>query len=354
MDFFERPAEVVGELTHCVKVLDVLAVQLKLFSSPHLDQKLIPHPKDIIRKVLLMCKAQAWNQWHQTNGPMEPMTADDFQEHIALKKAMASNTNANVPIEKLADTINYPDQVVLVTQTIPLKDVRRTLELWIDSIKSELSSLETKEAIVRVPPQGVQSLLEENPSAKVLPGKGVFTIKPPRKFKSRIVVCGNFNTGPQLDKTEIYSGGIEVTSLRTGLRVSAMLQWEVGTTDVSTAFLNAWLKLKYLILVWAPQIAADAGATEYGEIWIVRKALYGLREAPRAWGDERDRQLRPLRVATRTMMYRFKQLVTDPSMWKILATPVTVLLPKLEMRKSLVTLVDLFLGCDCRFLDYLC
>ena len=109
---------------------------------------------------------------------------------------MASTTNANVPIEKLADPINYPDQVVLVTQTIPLKDVRRTLELWVDSIKSELNSLETKEAIVRVPPQGVQASLEENPSAKVLPGKGVFTIKPPRKFKLRIVVCGNFNTGP--------------------------------------------------------------------------------------------------------------------------------------------------------------
>ena len=111
--------------------------------------------------------------------------------------------------------------------------MNKTLHVWIDAIKAELKSLETKEAIVRVPPQGVHALLEENPDAKVLPGKGVFTIKPPRKFKARFVVCGNFNTGPQLDKTEIYSGGIEVTSLRTGLRVAALENWEVGTTDVS-------------------------------------------------------------------------------------------------------------------------
>ena len=77
------------------------------------------------------------------------------------------------------------------------------------------------------------------------------------------------------------------------------------------------LKLDYLILVWAPNVAARAGATEAGEIWIVRKALCGLRETPRAWGDERDMRLRPLRVSTATMTYRFKQLVIDPSMWKI-------------------------------------
>ena len=227
---------------------------------------------------------------------------------------------------------NYPDQQVDVTKTISLVDVqvRRTLNLWLSAIKAELASLENKECVVRIPPHAVQNLLEQNPEAKVLPGKGVFTIKPPRKFKARFVAFGNYNNGPQTDKHEIYSGGVEVMSLRTGLRVSAMRNWEVGSTDVSTAFSNAWLTLNYLILVWAPKIACDALVCEHGEVWIARKAVYGLRESPRAWGDERDRPLRPLRVTTRTMTYRFKQLVTDPPMLGILASPVTAMLSLLE------------------------
>ena len=80
------------------------------------------------------------------------MSAEDFMEQTALKKAVASNVSSNVPIEKIADPENYPDQVVLVTQTIPLKDVRATLHCWIESIKAELKSLQDKEDIVRVPP----------------------------------------------------------------------------------------------------------------------------------------------------------------------------------------------------------
>ena len=87
-------------------------------------------------------------------------------EQIALEKAVASNVSSNVPIERIADPEHYPDQVVLDTQTIPLKDVRATLHCWIESIKAELKSLQDKEAIVRVPPPGVQALLEENPTAR--------------------------------------------------------------------------------------------------------------------------------------------------------------------------------------------
>ena len=171
---------------------------------------------------------------------------------------------------------------------------------------------------------------------KYFPGRVCSPSNPPRKFKARFVVCGNFNTGPQLDKTEIYSGGIEVTSLRVGLRLSALNGWEVGTTDVSTAFLNALLKLDYLILLWAPNVFAEAGVTDFGEVWIVRKAIYGLREAPRAWGDERDAKLRPLRIVHNGMVHRLRQCTTDPSLWRIEKAPWELLATKFPKKQTWV------------------
>ena len=70
-------------------------------------------------------------------------------------------------------------------------------------------------------------------------------------------------------------------------------------TDVSTAFLNAELSgtdLERGILCRAPSIFSDAGATQRGEVWIIRKALYGLRQSPKQWGLHRDNFLKQLRT----------------------------------------------------------
>ena len=211
--------------------------------------------------------------------------------------------------------------------------MKKYLNLWLDSIQAEVDSLSVqKEAILRVHPNLVEKLLQENPNAKILPGKGVFTIKPPCKFKTRGVVCGNFVGSTHLDKNEIYSGGVDITSLRLVLRIAGLYGWHVGSTDVSTAFLNAVLNLPYMIIVWCPKIFAEAGVCDHGEAWIVRKALYGLRESPRAWGDERDIQLRQLTITSWGMPHRLRQLATDPSVWLIEPCPVDFV--KKAMRQS--------------------
>ena len=161
------------------------------------------------------------------------------------------------------------------------------------TIQDEVDSLAiVKEAVFRIPPDQVKDYLERNPNAKVLPAKGVFTIKPSFKFKARGVGCGNFIVGETSSKEDIYSGGVEAMSLRLVLRLGALYKWHLGAIDVSTAFLNAALKLPYVIIVWAPQIFVDAGVCEEGEAWLVIKALYGLRESLKAWGDERDAAMR--------------------------------------------------------------
>ena len=73
--------------------------------------------------------------------------------------------------------------------------------------------------------------------------------------------------------------------------------------------------------MWAPNAFATAGVTDRGEAWLIKKAIYGLREAPRAWGDERDSQLRVITIWSWNMPHRLKQLATDTSVWAVIKQP---------------------------------
>ena len=64
--------------------------------------------------------------------------------------------------------------------------------------------------------------------------------------------------------------------------------WSTWSVDVRTAFLNAELDDEDVVLVRPPRIFVDAGAVEEGTLWWVKKALYGLRQAPACWQRHRD------------------------------------------------------------------
>ena len=49
--------------------------------------------------------------------------------------------------------------------------------------------------------------------------------------------------------------------------------------------------------------AVDMGLCELDEVWFVDKALYGLRESPKLWGDFRDAELRQARWVVEGVEY---------------------------------------------------
>eukprot|EP00975_Prorocentrum_lima_P061677 12881270-Prorocentrum_lima.AAC.1 len=63
----------------------------------------------------------------------------------------------------------------------------------------------------------------------------------------------------------------------------------ITTTDISTAFLNAPIDESKVVLITPPQILLKLGIVTPGTIWKIRKAVYGLKESPRLWQEERDR-----------------------------------------------------------------
>ena len=45
------------------------------------------------------------------------------------------------------------------------------------------------------------------------------------------------------------------------------------------------------VAIQPPSIAVKMGLVSQGEMWLVRQAIYGLRESPAVWSEFRDKEL---------------------------------------------------------------
>ena len=67
--------------------------------------------------------------------------------------------------------------------------------------------------------------------------------------------------------------------------------WVCAIMDIVTAFLNADLDDSEVILLQPPPILRKLAKVGDDEVWLVKKAVYGLRAAPKAWERARDQKL---------------------------------------------------------------
>ena len=121
--------------------------------------------------------------------------------------------------------------------------------------------------------------------------------KPTGEIKARLV-AKDFNDGSWIDS---FSSTPTQQSLRMALYLSVRLRWSVCAGDFSTAFLHAD------IAETDPQyIQPCAPVARPGEVWKLRKALYGLRVAPKLFQDHLTKMFGELGL---------KRSVTDPSVY---------------------------------------
>ena len=108
------------------------------------------------------------------------------------------------------------------------------------------------------------------------------------RHKARVVVCGNFQ--PKSAAEELYTANADITSVRAALAAAVPNRWNLKVIDIKTAFLNATLPVSFeTVFVRPPQALIEFGLVPPGTIWKVLKAIYGLRIAPKAWGNARGR-----------------------------------------------------------------
>ena len=143
---------------------------------------------------------------------------------------------------------------------------------------------------------------------EILPGKMVHT----RKSGS-----GAYRS----DNNEHYAGGVDGQQVRAMVRIGALKQWQIGRTDVRTAFLNAPRRdNKRLIAMEIPSVLRKLQLAGHQDLWLVDKALYGLTTSPRDWGLHRDEVLPTISWHRRREgrdVLGFLKKTPDENIWRI-------------------------------------
>lgn len=112
------------------------------------------------------------------------------------------------------------------------------------------------------------------------------------RYKSRLVILGNKQVYG-INFSETFAPVAKLTTVRALLAVAAMQNWMVCQMDVSNAFLNGDLdELVYMKMPpgytgMGSRISAATSVQSLGnkdiKVCRLKKALYGLRQAPRQW-----------------------------------------------------------------------
>ncbi|KAG8482395.1 hypothetical protein CXB51_027330 [Gossypium anomalum] len=134
-------------------------------------------------------------------------------------------------------------------------------------------------------PSSPQPLPDQNPSTTFLPHNSYAMVKRNAdgtvdRYKARLVAKG-FSQHAGLDFRDTFSPVVRAVTIRTVLALAVMKGWSLRQVDVNNAFLNGVLTEK----VYMSQPPGFDMVAPNGQQLVCKlnKALYGLRQAPRAW-----------------------------------------------------------------------
>ena len=130
------------------------------------------------------------------------------------------------------------------------------------------------------------------PDRKAVKSKWVFKYKPaqggnPARFKARLVAQG-FTQIAGIDFDQTHAPSLRLESFRLFLSISASLDLEIHGMDAVGAYLNG--NLEHEIYMTQPPYFDDNS----GNVWKLKKALYGLRQSGHAWRGTYETELAKL------------------------------------------------------------
>ena len=206
-------------------------------------------------------------------------------------------------------------------QAVSMKEIRGSVganrEAWRIAMQAEVDSLRDNGSYAEVPAAELKKVHYKG----ILPMKLVAGVKrdahsAAAKYKVRAVVCGHVQR--KSENEDLYTANADITSVRAVLAAAAERRYSAKVLDVKTAFLNANLPDSFeMVYIRPPQALVEFGLVAPGTVWRCIKAIYGFRISPKAWGLERDKELKKMTFTEKGVKYVFRQSVIDPSVWVI-------------------------------------
>ncbi|PWA75384.1 ribonuclease H-like domain, Reverse transcriptase, RNA-dependent DNA polymerase [Artemisia annua] len=156
---------------------------------------------------------------------------------------------------------------------------------WIEAMEIELDSINKN---------NTWTLTTLPPNQKAIGLKWVYKTKRDAqgkiiKYKARLVAKG-YVQEQGIDFDEVFAPVARIETVRLILALAAYHGWQVHHLDVKSAFLHG--ELKEEVYVTQPEGFIQQG--NLGKVYKLTKALYGLRQAPRAWNVKLDKTLKSL------------------------------------------------------------
>ncbi|KAJ9513534.1 hypothetical protein QJQ45_006176 [Haematococcus lacustris] len=241
--------------------------------------------------------------------PSEPMPAAPDSRPASPEAPAAPLARRNPPRERrLPLKLRQPDLCAMTVSDSPVNDTPTVAEalaspqadMWIEAMNAELASLHSNQT---------WSLEERPANARVLPTKWVLKVKRDaagnvERYKARLVAKGYFQQSG-VDVGDVYAPVSKHTTLRALLAKAAAENMEVHQLDFETAFLNGVLEEHEVIYVQQPEGFREGSSNT---VCRLHKALYGLRQAPRAWHA---------RLCEELLAMNFKSSEADPALFTL-------------------------------------
>jgi hypothetical protein len=224
---------------------------------------------------------------------------DAFHEGEEVRFRRVDNVVGSAPVPGLAERLLDDDQALLLMsaeEPATFAVAERDAE-WRRAMIEEMKAIEANKTWDLVdPPSG----------CRPIGLKWVYKVKKDErgavvKHKARLVARG-FVQREGIDFEEVFAPVARMESVRLLLALAAAKDWQVHHLDVKSAFLNGDLAEE----VYVKQAPGFVVKGAEHKVLRLRKALYGLRQAPRAWNAKLDATMAELgfaRCATEHALY---------------------------------------------------
>ncbi|GKD04526.1 retrovirus-related pol polyprotein from transposon TNT 1-94, partial [Tanacetum coccineum] len=158
------------------------------------------------------------------------------------------------------------------------KNVKEAIqdESWIMAMQEELNQFKINDVWSLIPPPDNQTIIGTKWVFKnKLDENGVVS-----KNKARLVAQG-YNQQEGIDFDETYAPVATLESIRILLAYACVHNFKLFQMDVKSAFLNDFINEE----VYVAQPLGFVDFEKPNHVFKLKKALYGLKEAPKAWYD---------------------------------------------------------------------